>query len=510
MRPRLLHPERDPVLTGRLPRQARALVDDLELRPLIDAMSRGDAFVADVARQCLLRPSNDIAEITYRQRVLADCLANADLARSLFTLATTALERAEQTSWAFMPRRPESVVRFSRDVLQEYLRAFRELRRLTDEHAESFASPGLRSFFAMVRQELDDAFLREFEGQLRELRFEQGIRVSARLGTGNKATDHVLLRATRLDRLVSTRLGAWVSRLRGSSEPHFTYQLEQHDEGAVRAHSELRDKALEEIAEVLAGATDHVIGFFSALRTQMAFYVGCLNLAEGLAGLGAPTCVPEPLPIAASAHSAQGLYDASLALTVGRQVVDNDLDADGITLVLLTGANQGGKTTLLRSVGVAQLLMQSGAFVPARSYRASVAPGVFTHFRREEDASMSSGKLDEELARMSDIVDELAPGSLLLLNESFSATNEREGSEIARQIVGAVTEAGTRVFFVTHLSEYARERFEQRRSDTLCLLAERRPDGARTFKLRAGAPQVTSHGSDVYREVFEAEASPTR
>ena len=63
--------------------------------------------------------------------------------------------------------------------------------------------------------------------------------------------------------------------------------------------------------------------------------------------------------------------------------------------------------------------------------------GVFTHYKREEDATMESGKLDEELARMSDIVDHITPGCILLCNESFASTNEREGSQIARQIVTA-------------------------------------------------------------------------
>ena len=104
---------------------------------------------------------------------------------------------------------------------------------------------------------------------------------------------------------------------------------------------------------------------------------------------------------------------------------------------------------------------------------------------------------------MSAIVDELTPGSLVLLNESFAATNEREGSEIAQQIVDAVTEADVRVVFVTHLNEFARTRFERDAAGTLCLRAERRPDGTRTFRLHQAVPERTSHGADLYRAIFE-------
>jgi DNA mismatch repair ATPase MutS len=115
---------------------------------------------------------------------------------------------------------------------------------------------------------------------------------------------------------------------------------------------------------------------------------------------------------------------------------------------------------------------------------------------------MKSGKFDEELARMSDIVDHLAPDSMLLLNESFAATNEREGSEIAGQIVRALLEQGIRIFFVTHLYEFAHTFFEKKMKEALFLRAERQADGTRTFRLIEGEPLQTSHGEDLYRKVF--------
>jgi DNA mismatch repair ATPase MutS len=170
--------------------------------------------------------------------------------------------------------------------------------------------------------------------------------------------------------------------------------------------------------------------------------------------------------------------------------------------VIITGANQGGKSSFLRSVGLAQLMMQAGMFVPAEFFDAELCTGLFTHFKREEDATMKKGKLDEELARLSEIVDHLAPNSMLLLNESFAATNEREGSEIARQVVQALIEKNIKVFFVTHLYEFARGFFDSNREDTLFLRSERRADGTRTFKLVKGEPVETSHGEDLYRKIF--------
>ena len=121
---------------------------------------------------------------------------------------------------------------------------------------------------------------------------------------------------------------------------------------------------------------------------------------------------------------------------------------------------------------------------------------------------MTSGKLDEELGRMSGIVDSLSPDALMLFNESFAATNEREGSEIAGQITRALVEKQVKVFFVTHMYEFARACYERGTPDTLFLRAERKPDGTRTFKLLPGEPLSTSHGKDVYRAVFDEQANP--
>jgi DNA mismatch repair ATPase MutS len=141
-------------------------------------------------------------------------------------------------------------------------------------------------------------------------------------------------------------------------------------------------------------------------------------------------------------------------------------------------------------------------FAPAESFCANLCEGLFTHYKRKEDASMKSGKLDEELSRMNDIVDFVTPHSIVLFNESFSATNEREGSEIARQITRALVEKGVKVIFVTHLYEFAHSLFAMKMENAIFMRAERGVGGDRTFKLVEGEPLETSFGEDLYRQVF--------
>jgi DNA mismatch repair ATPase MutS len=200
-----------------------------------------------------------------------------------------------------------------------------------------------------------------------------------------------------------------------------------------------------------------------------------------------------------------GLYDVCLSLRMKSRVVGNTVDADGKSLVIITGANQGGKSSFLRSVGVAQLMMQCGMFVGAEVFEGELCSSLLTHYKREEDATMQSGKFDEELARMNDIVGHIAPEATLLFNESFAATNEREGSEIARQIVSGLLEKRIKIFYVTHLYEFARKCFDDTTQSALFLRAERKTDGSRTFKLVEERPLDTSYGEDLYRQIFEED-----
>jgi DNA mismatch repair ATPase MutS len=347
----------------------------------------------------------------------------------------------------------------------------------------------------MLQKELTDEYFASVRSHLTELKFRHGVLVSAKLGQGNAGANYVLRQAR-------GKRPNWLKRILGLAPPAYTFRLAERDQTGARILSEMRDRGINLVANALAQSTDHILSFFGMLRTDLAFYVGCLNLNDKLAAISAPISFPRPEAMGTRGHCFSQLYDVCLALTMGRSVVGNTLDADGKGLVIVTGANQGGKSVFLRSIGLAQLMMQCGMFVAAESFAAELCAGLFSHYKREEDATMKCGKLDEELGRMSDIAGAIAPNSMLLFNESFASTNEREGSEIARQIVCALLERRVKVFFVTHLYEFARGFFDQKREDAIFLRAERLADGTRTFKLVEGEPLETSFGEDVFREVF--------
>ncbi len=480
------------------------LMEDLELATLVAAMAGDDEFLQGVARRGLLSELGDPAAILYRQDVLRDFLARPELLADLYAIAS---EATVAKPWQYLSRlfrSPESTLFRSTQSLKKYVTLLPTLRQLAEQHVEGVQSEGLSRLFRVLIAELDDAYLAEVDQHLRNLDLRKAVHMSASLGDGLADTDFVL-HPPRASKSRWFEWIEWLDGLRVRGDRSYIYSARSHNDRGLRDLADLREEGIALVSEAVDQASEHLLSFLQILRAELGFYVGCVALRDALVTTGNPTCFP--IPAAGDATLAcRGLYDPCLALTTGRAVVGNDVEARDARLIVVTGANQGGKSTFLRSVGVAQLMAQAGMFAPADALEVSPCSGLFTHFRREEDATMTSGKLDEECTRMSAIVDHLTPGALVLFNESFAATNEREGSHVSREVVLALIESGLRVVYVTHLYDLAHGLYRDRLPGTVFLRAPRNDDGTRSFRLVEGAPLPTSFGRDVYERVFGGAA----
>lgn len=490
----LMHKDQDFDHTRTPPWNTADLTQDLALETLFLAMAADDRLMFDVARSAiLLGLQNDAATVVYRQDVLRDSLENPAIVREIYDIAVTAIESERRNIWGGFSRYPKANLSRAIASLQEFAAKLKDLRSVAYRDADKFHSEGFQILFAMLRRELSDDYFAKIESHLMYLKFRKGILVSATLGKGNKGKNYVLRKP-----LIPEP--GWIKRLFVRQPPSFRYQLHPRDEAGAHALSELEDRGINLVANALAQSTDHIRSFFNVLRTELAFYLGCVNLHNQLVQREQPTVFPNLGTGDTHLFSTRELYDPCLVLSMQGKVVGNDVNADHKSLVIVTGANQGGKSTFLRSVGIAQLMTQAGMFAPAASYTSELCDGLFTHYKREEDDTMTSGKFDEELNRMSDIADHITSNSIILFNESFAATNEREGSEIARQIVTALLERNVRVFFVSHLYDFAHSIMNA--IDARFLRADREENGDRTFKLVEGEPLETGFGEDLYKKIF--------
>jgi len=447
-------------------------------------------------REILLAPPGGTALALYRADVLADFQAHPELREELEQLATRTISTARQAGMAAsgLIERPAAVGREAVSVLRAvlpFLDAFAEVGRIRADGPAR--SAGLTNLHARLREVLDRERLGAVDHALARLDSLEEIRALAGIGRDGR------LGAWRLA-APDERPGRHWRRPRRTEER--TVVLADRDEAGAATLAELADRAILDTARLLESAARGVVAFAEALAAELAVYRAAARLSDALAAHGSPTCRAEPADDG-DALRAVGLYDPGLALRARRPPVGNDLMATRARLVLVTGANQGGKSTFLRALGCAQLLASAGFPVPAAHYSAPLTGAVWTHFPRAEDRSGRHGRLDHELRRLADLVARMGPGDLLLLNESFASTDEEGAGALAREVIPPLCEAGIRVVFVTHFADVARSLADDPQLDeVVALAAERRADGERTFRLRPGLPEPTSHGADLWRRIM--------
>jgi DNA mismatch repair ATPase MutS len=374
MKAYLMYRDQDFDIKTELSPNADALVQDLELETLFEAMAGEDAYLLAVAKTAILSGlSNDRETILYRQDILMDCLASPNVIRNLYDIAIGGDSRKAHASSSWLGHYPSATLNRAVDILEMLVERLKELRKVADDHSTRVKSEGLGKLFDMLKRELGDDYLHTVEEHLKQLRFRNGVLISAGLGDGNRGDNYVL-------RQEHKRRQSWLQFLFEPRPEEYRFNLHPRDDAGHRCLSELNDRGINLVANAAAQSADHILSFFAMLRMELAFYVSCLNLHQTLAGKGEPTVFPVPAVPSEPTHCFEGLYDVCLSLRLTQRVVGNDLDVRGNTLIIITGANQGGKSTFLRSIGLAQLMMQCGMFVPAVSFASNMCDRLFTHY----------------------------------------------------------------------------------------------------------------------------------
>lgn len=164
---------------------------------------------------------------------------------------------------------------------------------------------------------------------------------------------------------------------------------------------------------------------------------------------------PENLEAARGAEmSAVGLYDLALACT-GREVVANDMFfKEQERFFVLTGPNQGGKTTFARSLGQLVYFSMMGLDVPAVSAKVYRFPDILTHFSVEESVETGRGKLKEELTRLAPMMKDLGGRhAFVVINELFTTAANYDACIMGRRVLEHFLDKGCFGIYVTHLGE---------------------------------------------------------
>ena len=216
--------------------------------------------------------------------------------------------------------------------------------------------------------------------------------------------------------------------------------------------------ALEELADHYDAFGNGLFERLYGMGEELRFFKAAYDLYKRLTAAGLPICYPTVLSAESNTLRAKGICDI-LLLNEGKDhktIVPNDaVMGSGAEGILVRGDNNCGKTSFLRSVGTAQLFAQSGLFVCAEEFTASVRYGIFSHFssaeKELEDKNDAAGRFEGEVRDIAALLRKLRPYSLVLLNETFQTTAYREGAEGMKLILDALPINGTKYIFVTHM-----------------------------------------------------------
>ena len=245
--------------------------------------------------------------------------------------------------------------------------------------------------------------------------------------------------------------------------------------------------------------------FLLNLMPEFEFLVKGTNMLRALQKKGCVLSLPEIRPIEERAFSAIGLYNPCVALKIEDEIVANDLIFDeNATIYVLSGPNRGGKSVITCAIGLSQVMMQLGMYVPAEHAVISPVDGIYTHFPTGADDTIDKGRLGEECARLSEILDCVTANSLVLLDESLSSTGSFEASYIAAEVLGGLAHVGCRCLFSTHLHELAAEidniNARSKASGGVAidtLVAGMKGEGKRSFKITRAKPDGKSYARDI-------------
>ena len=193
-----------------------------------------------------------------------------------------------------------------------------------------------------------------------------------------------------------------------------------------------------------------------AFDREIQLFVAYLGYLTPLRDAGLKFCYPK-VSNAQKAESVTAGFDVALAAKLSKDrhlPVTNDYSLDGIErIIVVSGPNQGGKTTFARMFGQLHYLAAMGLPVAAASAQLFVPDQIFTHFERTEEMASLRGKLQDDLIRIHEIVTATTERSVVIINEIFASTTLEDALFLSRQIAGIIVTLDCLCVWVTFIEE---------------------------------------------------------
>lgn len=394
-------------------------------------------------------PPADPAIVHHRRAILAELTGSPDLQKELERLYTT------MCRFRVLLEGATGVGKW--DANRRQLEILELVKEIIDRAAEGFIASrsGLARLSAFGRRVQGGEPYQSLADLLRYDERLATLNLKVRVGADGRIRGFEVLSVQEDEKnpFVSSPLKRWLAK------------LELFVRGFKFSDGEVMARLIDAVFE---GIHDELVPLVQ-LFGDVEFYLGALGFHDYAREAGLAVCLPE-LGLPDEPRVLRGLFNP-LLLAHGIKPVPCDLTTDRHdTTLLVTGPNSGGKTRLLQSLGLTQLLAQSGLFIPARSASLALCSGLVVSLIEETKADQSEGRLGTELLRIRDLFERLPPGAMVILDELCSGTNPSEGEEIFELVVQMLTKLSPQAFITTHFLAFAARLERERKIDDLRFL----------------------------------------
>ena len=472
-------------------------IEDLQLGRLAKAMSPSDYYRLTPEELCALF-TGDEEVLRHRQAVFRDVLRFPELESAMEKLLDS-LDGWESRGGSRRGGADAFAVGFSLDEftwLDGYLKkidaAWREFDRIPVESA------GFRALQGLLNELRNSKRYQDAASDFKELC--PGFSAPARMRLGYNLDNELKPSRLKLLAMEPPEEGT-----RSKSAQKRKMMLTQR---AVETDAMLLQRVSAQASQDINTFVIRETAALRGLRKELIVCLAVRKLTRSWEEAGLPACFPELRPPEEKAFRARGLFDPLLLISDKELVVSNDAELrQGGELLILTGANQGGKTVFLLSMGLGQWLAQLGFPVPAAEAAVSPAENILTIFAPNGQRYGRKGLLAEEAGRIAAAMENLTAGSMVLFNEPLTSTGPEETKAISAEVIAVCMAAGARGVWVTHVYELASHRasleealpWGSRLGSLRIVLEEVGGETRFTYRVERGEPKGYSHAEDALR-----------
>jgi DNA mismatch repair ATPase MutS len=406
---------------------------------------------------CFYTALKDIDAIVYRQETMKD-LEDKQILSLYKTFSDTLIETNERCVKIRNDNHDAYGYVTCGKLFHEAEQYCREIEIFSDEvNSITVHSKGLMEFAAYLETYIQTDSFKKLSSETERIRYELNqVKYCMLIRNGT-----VKVRKYEGQKNHSERIVSLFERFSRGSTKNYKKQFEE------KPHAEhIEEAVMELVAGLYPDAFNDLKQFCNEhdsfadkklLRTakELPFYFAWLTVTKPMKQDGLSFCYPKMCMDKEKIYD-YGDFDIALAQKLGNKIITNDFELNAPEkMIIITGPNQGGKTTFARAYGQIHYLASIGLSVPGTSACLHLPDMILTHFGKEEDTSGENGRLQDDLLRMHSILNKATENSLIIVNEIYSTATLQDAMTLSNYMMDAFSEKQCTAVVVTFLEELA-------------------------------------------------------